>query len=68
MSLLVISKSLGLFANTLTADGKYSVCKSENLPQPIQNQLSKKQKTFSTFFTAILKSTSNLNIKKRGAS
>ena len=35
MSLLVISEILGLFVNTLAADDKYSLRKSENLPQPI---------------------------------
>ena len=39
MSLLVISKISGHFANTLTTDGKYSLDISENLRQPIQMQL-----------------------------
>ena len=43
MPLLVISKILGLFLNTLPADDKYSFRNSENLPQPIQMQLSKKK-------------------------
>ena len=47
ISLLVISEILGLFADTFTADGKYSLDNKENLPQPIQMQLSNKQKTFS---------------------
>ena len=34
-SLLVISKILGLFVNTLTADDKYSLTKRDNLMQPI---------------------------------
>ena len=33
--------------------------KRENLPQPMQMQLSKKQKYFSLFFAAFVKSTSN---------
>ena len=41
---LVISELLPLFVKTLTADGKYSLCK--NFPQPIQMQLSKKAKKF----------------------
>ena len=40
MSLLVISKVLGLFVNALTADEKYSPGGSENLQQAIQMQLS----------------------------
>ena len=36
MSLLVISGILRLFVNTLTADDKYFICRSENLPQPIE--------------------------------
>ena len=59
ISLLVIWEILGLFVNTLTADGKYSLCNRENLPQPIQMQLSKKQRTFSELFASFLKSTSN---------
>ena len=47
MSLLVISELLGLFDNILTAYHKYSFCNSENLRQPIQMQLSKKQKLYS---------------------
>ena len=48
---LVTSKFLGLFVNTLTADDKYSVFIRDVLTQAIQMQLSKKQKSFlSTFF------------------
>ena len=47
MSLLVISKIFGLFVDTLAADGKCSLANSENLRQPIQMQLSKKQNIFS---------------------
>ena len=43
-------KILGLFVNTLTSDGKYSLVNKANLTQPIQMQLSKKQKTFSEIF------------------
>ena len=50
MSLLVICEILGLFVNTFTADEKYFLCNSENLPEPIQIQLSKKEKTFPQFF------------------
>ena len=44
MSLLVLSEILGLFINTMTVDDMYSFPNNENLPQPIQMQLSKKQK------------------------
>ena len=46
----MICKILGLFANTLTADDKYSLLKRENLTEPIQMQLSNKQKNFFRFF------------------
>ena len=49
MILLAICEILGLFANTLTADGKYSLCNSENLLEPIQMQLSKNRKFFLNF-------------------
>ena len=48
-----------MFANTFTVDDKYSLCNIENLPQPIQMQLSRKEKTVSQFFAAFLKSKSN---------
>ena len=57
--LLVICKISRLFPNTLSADGKYSLLNRDNLTQPIQMQLSKKQKTFSEFFSAFLKSSLN---------
>ena len=47
---LVICKILGLFVNTLTADGKYSLLHRHNLLQHFQMILSQKQKTFSAFF------------------
>ena len=50
MSLLVICKILGLLFNTLSASGKYSLRGRENLLQPIQMQLSKKQNLFLYFF------------------
>ena len=47
-------------------DDKYSLRNSENLWQPIQNQLSKKQLTFSEFFVSFLKSKSNFeNFEKK---
>ena len=56
---LVIHKILGLFVNTLTADKKHYPLKRHNLAQPIQIQRSQKQKTFSKFFFAFLKSILN---------
>ena len=57
--LLVICKISRLFPNTLSADGKYSLLNRDNLTQPIQMQVSRKQKTFSQFFSAFLKSSLN---------
>ena len=39
---LVLGEILGVFVNTLTADEKYRVQDCENIPLPIQMQLSKK--------------------------
>ena len=58
-SLLLTCKILGLLLNTLAADEKYLVLHRDNLTIPIQMQLSQKQKTFSQFFAAFLKSTLN---------
>ena len=57
--MLVLRKILGLFVNLLTEDDKYSLLYRDNLAQPIQILLSLKQKTFSRFFSAFLKSTLN---------
>ena len=48
------------FVNALTADDKYSSSNMQNLPQQFQTPLSRKQKTFSGFFIAFLKSAWNL--------
>ena len=56
-SALVISKILGLFVNTLTAEYMYSDRNMETFTQLVQKPLSLKQKTFSGFFIAFLKST-----------
>ena len=61
MSLLVIHKILKLFVITLTVTGKDYVLNRENLTQPIQVSLPQKQKTFSEFFLAFLKSILNFN-------
>ena len=50
---------LGLFVNTLTAEYTYSRRNMETLTQQVQTLLSLKQKTFSRFFIAFLKSTWN---------
>ena len=62
ISLLVICEIVGLFVNTLTANDKYSLHNRKNLPQPIQMQLSKKQKKFSQFCFAFLKFRSSFKI------
>ena len=46
---------LSLFVNTFTANAKYSALYRDNFKQQIHMRLSKKQKTFSQFFTALLK-------------
>ena len=48
-----------LFPNTLSADAKYSLFNRDNLTQPTQMEVSRKQKTFSDFFSAFLKSSLN---------
>ena len=47
MSPLVTCKIWKQFVNTLTAKDKYSLLNRDNLTQPIDMQLSHKQKTFS---------------------
>ena len=49
-ALLVICKILQLFVNILTASHKFSLLNRDKLTQPIQMQLSKKEKVFSEFF------------------
>ena len=56
MSVLATCKMSRLFPNTLRAHGKYSVLNTDNLTQPIRMHLSRKQKFFSEFFSAFLKS------------
>ena len=57
--LLVICKISRLFPNTLSADDKYSLLNRDNLTQPIQMELSQKEKLFSQFLFALSKSTLN---------
>ena len=58
-SVLVIQKLLRIFVNTLTVDEKHHLVKRDNLAEPIQIQLSEKQKNFFEFFLAFLKSILN---------
>ena len=55
-SLLVIYKILRRFVSTLTADDKQYLLNRDNLMNPIQMQLSQKQKTFFQFFFSIFES------------
>ena len=55
--MLVLSKILRLFVNTLTDDDKYSLLHRDHLTQPIQILSSQKLKTFSEFFSSFLEST-----------
>ena len=57
--MLVLCKILGLFVNTLSEDDRYCLLYKDNLLQPIQILLSQKQKTFSQFGSAFLKSILN---------
>ena len=65
-SLLVICKILRAFVNRFTAYDKYSVLNREYLTHPIHMILSHKQKIFSKFFSAFLKSRLNFeHIQKK---
>ena len=55
----VLCKILRMFVNTLSDNHKHSLLYRDNLMQPIQKALSRKQKTFSEFFSAFFKSTLN---------
>ena len=68
-SALVRSKILGLLVNTLTAEYMYSGRNMQTFTQPVETPLSLKQKTFSGFFIAFLKSTSHgEHFQKKGES
>ena len=54
-----MSKILRMFVNILTSDDKCFLLNRDNIRQPIQMQLSQKQKNFSQFVAAILKSRLN---------
>ena len=55
----MIHKIIKLFVNTLTVDDKHYLLNRDNLTQPIQIQLYQKQKRFSEFIFAFLKSILN---------
>ena len=57
----MIHKIVSLFVNTLAVNDKYYLLNRDNLPQPMQMQLRQKEKNFSEFFFAFLKS--RLNFK-----
>ena len=58
-----------MFLNTLTAEYKYSRRNIKTFAQPVQTPLSLKQKSFSGFFIAFLKSTWNgEHFQKKGES
>ena len=55
-----------LFVKAIIADDKQYLLNRDNLTQPIQMKLSQKQKTFSRFFCAFLKSSLNFeHIQKK---
>ena len=58
-SLLVLHKILRPFVNKLTVNDKHYLLNRDNLAQPIQIQLSRKEKNFSEFFFAFSKSILN---------
>ena len=58
-SLLVLNKILRLFVIIFTTDDKHYLVIRDNLTQPIQKPLPQKQKLFSAFFLAFLKSILN---------
>ena len=59
MSLLLTCQILGLLVNTLADDEMYPVPNRDNLTIQIQMQLPEKEKKFSQFFAAFLKSRLN---------
>ena len=66
-SLLVRHKILRLFVNILTGDYKSYLFNRDKLAQPIQMKLSQKQKAFSEYFFAFLKSILNFKyLPKKG--
>ena len=64
-SLLVICKVSRLFVNALTADDKYSLLNRDNLTQPIQTELSQRQKKISQLFLPFWNAKKILNTFKK---
>ena len=63
----MIHRILTLFVKTLTVEEKHYLLTRDNLTQPIQMQLSQKQKTFSEIFFGFLKPISNVkHFAKKG--
>ena len=65
MSPLVLGEILELFLNTLTPVDKYPFQDCQNLPLPIQMQLSIKKKLFRNFLFYFWNVHQNLNILKK---
>ena len=63
--MLVLCKILRHFVSILTHDDEYSPLYRHNLTQAIQILLSQKQKSFSEFFSAFLKSTLNFEHSRK---
>ena len=63
--MLVLCKILRLFVYTLTDDDKFYLLYTDNLTQPFQILLFKKEKTFSQFCSAFLKSTLNFEHSRK---
>ena len=59
ISPVLLGEILRMFFNLLTAEGKYPIEDWENLPLPIQMQLSEKRKTFSQYVVPFMDSASN---------
>ena len=59
MSLVLLGEIIGMFLNTLSANGKYPIEGWENLPLQIQMQLSKTRKKCFEFFVPFIESGSN---------
>ena len=57
MSPVLLRQILGLFLNTLAAEGKYLVQYGKNLELPIEMQLYQKRKTFSECFLPFMETT-----------
>ena len=56
---LVLGETLVILLDIFTAYGQYAIEYCQNLPLPIQMQLSKKWKYFPQFFVPLIESTSN---------